>query len=103
MYQQEQQPQQQQSTYRGSRRPQQELEAVAEVAVAEVAEVAVAEVVKKPKREVSEMRKLTTQLDAEVKKSESSRVKIAKLQKGIEEINGKIKAITELLAKQVSS
>ena len=57
----------------------------------------------KPKRgEVSEMRKLTSQLDAEVKKSESSRVKIAKLQKGIEQSNSKIKAITAQISRQVS-
>ena len=41
------------------------------------------QVVKKAQREVSQLRKLTTQLDKQVKKVEPKKVKIEKLQKSL--------------------
>jgi len=54
----------------------------------------------KAKKEVSGMRKLTSELDAQVRKVEINKLKMAKLQKTVDESNAKIKALTLQLSKQ---
>lgn len=56
----------------------------------------------KPKKEISGMRKLTSELDTEVRKVEISKIKLAKLEKTIAASNEKIKALTSQLAKHFS-
>jgi len=53
----------------------------------------------KPKREKSEMRKITSALDKEVGKVEANKVKIAKLEKAIAEGQTAIKELSAKLAR----
>lgn len=56
----------------------------------------------KAKREISSMRKLTSELDTELRKVEANKIKLAKLEKTISAGNDRIKAITSQLAKNFS-
>lgn len=56
----------------------------------------------KPKKEVSGMRKLTSELDTEVRKVETNKAKLAKLEKTIAVGNDRIKALTAQLSKHFS-
>lgn len=56
----------------------------------------------KVKKEVSGMRKLTSELDSQVRKVEINKLKMAKLEKAIADGNSKIKALTLQLSKQFS-
>jgi len=51
------------------------------------------------KKEVSGMRKLTSELDTQVRKVETNKLKLVKLEKTIAEGNSKIKALTLQLSK----
>lgn len=51
------------------------------------------QVVKKAQREVSPLRKLTTQLDKQVKKVEAKKVQIEKLQKSLLEDQAELQAL----------
>lgn len=51
---------------------------------------------------VSAMRKLTSELDTEVKKLETQKLRLAKLEKSISDGNAKIKALTAQLSKHFS-
>lgn len=51
------------------------------------------QVVKKSQREVSPLRKLTTQLDKQVKKVEAKKVQIEKLQKSLLEDQAELQAL----------
>lgn len=53
-------------------------------------------------RTVSAMRKLTSELDAEVRKVETNKSRLAKLEKTIQAGNDRIKALTSQLAKNFS-
>lgn len=63
-----------------------------------------AEAAEKPAKakSVSAMRKLTSELDKEVRKVESNKVRLAKLEKTISDGNTKIKALTAQLSKHFS-
>ena len=63
---------------------------------------AAAPVKPKARKEVSAMRKLTSELDAEVGKVEANRLKLAKLEKTVAAGNERIKALTAQLAKHFS-
>lgn len=52
---------------------------------AQATQIAQQQVAKKTSREVSPLRKLTTQLDKQVKKVEAKKLQIAKLQKSLQE------------------
>lgn len=58
----------------------------------------------KPKvvKSVSAMRKLTSELDTQVRKVETNKLRMAKLEKTIAEGNAKIKALTLQLSKHFS-
>jgi septal ring factor EnvC (AmiA/AmiB activator) len=56
----------------------------------------------KARKEVSGMRKLTSELDAEARKVESSKLKLAKLEKTIAAGNDRIRTLTTQLAKHFS-
>ena len=56
----------------------------------------------KARKEVSGMRKLTSELDAEARKVESSKIKVAKLEKTIAAGNERIRALTSQLSKHFS-
>ena len=51
---------------------------------------------------VSAMRKLTSELDTEVKKVEANKIRLAKIEKTIADSNSKIKALTAQLSKHFS-
>lgn len=51
---------------------------------------------------VSAMRKLTSELDTEVKKVETQKLRLAKLEKTISDSNSKIKTLTAQLSKHFS-
>lgn len=51
---------------------------------------------------VSAMRKLTSELDTEVRKVETNKTRLTKLEKTIADGNAKIKALTAQLAKHFS-
>lgn len=53
-------------------------------------------------KSVSAMRKLTSELDAEVRKVETNKTRMVRLEKTIAEGNAKIKALTSQLAKHFS-
>lgn len=53
-------------------------------------------------KSVSAMRKLTSELDAQVRKVETNKLRMAKLEKTIAEGNAKIKALTLQLSKHFS-
>lgn len=54
------------------------------------------------RKEVSGMRKLTSELDTEVRKVEANKLKLAKLEKTIAAGNERIKALTSQLSKHFS-
>ena len=54
------------------------------------------------KREVSSMRKLTTELDDEVRKVEVIKTKMAKLEKAISAGNDRIKVLMAQLSKNIA-
>lgn len=56
----------------------------------------------KARKEVSGMRKLTSELDTEVKKVEANKIKLAKVEKTIAAGNERIKALTVQLSKYFS-
>jgi hypothetical protein len=56
----------------------------------------------KARKEVSGMRKLTSELDTEVRKVETNKVKLAKLEKTIAVGNDRIKSLTAQLSKHFS-
>lgn len=56
----------------------------------------------KARKEVSGMRKLTSELDTEVRKVETNKAKLAKLEKTIAVGNERIKALTAQLSKHFS-
>lgn len=51
---------------------------------------------------VSAMRKLTSELDMEVRKVETNKLRLAKIEKTIADSNAKIKALTSQLSKHFS-
>lgn len=53
-------------------------------------------------KSVSAMRKLTSELDAEVRKVETNKLRLTKLEKTIADGNSKIKALTAQLSKHFS-
>ena len=53
----------------------------------------------KARKEVSGMRKITSELDTEVRKVETNKLKLAKLEKTIAAGNDRIKALTSQLSK----
>ena len=53
-------------------------------------------------KSVSAMRKLTSELDTEVRKVETNKIRLARLEKTIAEGNSKIKALTSQLSKHFS-
>ena len=53
-------------------------------------------------KSVSAMRKLTSELDTEVRKVETNKARLARLEKTIAEGNAKIKALTAQLSKHFS-
>ena len=53
-------------------------------------------------KSVSAMRKLTSELDTEVRKVETNKARMARLEKTIAEVNAKIKALTAQLSKHFS-
>lgn len=53
-------------------------------------------------KSVSAMRKLTSELDMEVRKVETNKLRLVKLEKTISEGNSKIKALTSQLSKHFS-
>lgn len=59
----------------------------------EVTQTAEQKVVKKSQREVSPLRKLTTQLDKQVKKVEAKKVQIEKLQKSLLDDQAELQAL----------
>lgn len=56
----------------------------------------------KARKEVSGMRKITSELDAEVRKVELNKIKIAKLEKTISTGNDRIKSLMSQLNKNFS-
>ena len=56
----------------------------------------------KARKEISGMRKLTSELDTEVKKVEANKSRLAKLEKTIAVGNDRIKALTAQLSKHFS-
>ena len=56
----------------------------------------------KVKKEISAMRKITSELDSEVRKVEINKLKVAKLEKTIQSGNDRIKALTAQLNKNFS-
>jgi hypothetical protein len=56
----------------------------------------------KARKEVSGMRKLTSELDTEVKKVEANKARLAKLEKTIAVGNDRIKVLTAQLSKHFS-
>jgi predicted nucleic acid-binding Zn-ribbon protein len=56
----------------------------------------------KARKEVSGMRKLTSELDTEVRKVETNKARLHKLEKTIAAGNDRIKALTTQLAKHFS-
>lgn len=54
------------------------------------------------KKEVSGMRKLTSELDSQVRKIEINKLKMAKLEKAMTDGNAKIKSLTLQLSKHFS-
>jgi signal transduction histidine kinase len=59
----------------------------------------VAPVKPKAKKEISAMRKITSELDSEVRKVEIKKLKMAKIEKEIQSGNDRIKALTAQLNK----
>ena len=53
----------------------------------------------KVKKEISSLRKITAELDIQVKKVEMNKLRLVKLEKAIAEGHGKIRALTSQLAK----
>jgi len=53
----------------------------------------------KPRKEISAMRKITSELDSEVRKVEINKKKVAKFEKEIQAGNERIKALTAQLNK----
>jgi signal transduction histidine kinase len=62
----------------------------------------VAPVKPKAKKEISAMRKITSELDSEVRKVEINKLKVAKFEKAIQSGNDRIKALTAQLNKNFS-
>ena len=56
----------------------------------------------KSRKEVSGMRKITSELDTEVRKVETNKLRLAKLEKTIAVGNDRIKALTAQLSKHFS-
>ena len=56
----------------------------------------------KARKEISGMRKLTSELDTEVRKVEANKTKLTKLEKTIAVGNDRIKALTAQLSKHFS-
>ena len=56
----------------------------------------------KARKEVSGMRKITSELDTEVRKVETNKLKLAKLEKTIAAGNERIKTLTAQLSKHFS-
>lgn len=56
----------------------------------------------KQTKTVSAMRKLTSELDIEVRKLETNKIRLSKIEKTIADSNSKIKALTAQLSKHFS-